>query len=139
MEMGTITEDIFVLDETIMPTFKYQYTGSLVFTPGTIYFISSGKVSNVKLGAMAGAGAQFGVIGWTLSDKLVKREFKKAHSQTENIENIINELEKLVLEKEGSIKISKIEIDSFKVPTGMLTNSIKVKTNPRTLKSHIES
>ena len=68
-----------------------------------------------------------GIVGGVLAD----REFKKAFDKSKDMENYINELDKLIVEKEGSIKISKIEIEKFKVPSGMLSSSIKVRTSEK--------
>ena len=116
--------NIYVIDKTVMPTFRYMYTGSLVITPYSLYFIVSGKVSNVKIGLMAGVGGAVGGV-------LTAREYKKAFEQSESMENYIEQLDRLVKDKEGSIKITKSEINNFKVPTGSLFSSIKVKTHEK--------
>lgn len=115
--------NIYVIDKTVMPTFRYMYTGSLIITPYSLYFIATGKVSNVKIGLMAGAGG--GLIGGVLT----AREYRKAFEQSESMDNYIEQLDRLVKEKEGSVKITKNEINNFKVPTGNLFSSIKVKTH----------
>jgi len=123
--MRVIMENnIYIIDKTVMPTFRYMYTGSLIITPHSLYFIASGKVSNVKIGLMAG-------VGGAVAGVLTAREYRKAFDESISMESYLEQLDNLVQEKEGSLKIAKNDINTFKVPTGGLFSSIKVKTHEK--------
>jgi len=123
--MRVIMENnIYIIDKTVMPTFRYMYTGSLIITPHSLYFIASGIVSNVKIGLMAG-------VGGAVAGVLTAREYRKAFDESISMESYLEQLDNLVQEKEGSLKIAKNDINTFKVPTGGLFSSIKVKTHEK--------
>lgn len=118
--------NIYVLDLATTFTFRYQYLGTLIFTPDTIYFIATEKIStNQQTGFIKAMSLLLGTKGGI--ESLFNNDLKN-FIQSENVDSIIQQLDRLVSEKKGSIRINKSEIVSFKLLSSSLDSSIIIRT-----------
>lgn len=88
--------------------------GPMVVTPQALYFISLTEVDMGKEIAVAP------IVGGPIGALIAYNKNKQAMSETEDkvksLENYAKQLDDLVLEKENSLKINKIDIELCKVP-----------------------
>lgn len=127
--------NIYVLDLATTFTFRYQYLGTLIFTPDKIYFIATEKISTNRQTGFIKAMSLLLVTKGGI-DHLFNNELKKS-IQSENVDSTIQQLDRLASEKKGSIKINKFEIISFKLQSSSLDSSITIRTDGKKYRFNI--
>ena len=129
-------KNIFVSDIATRSTFVNRHIGPIVITPNVIYFISNTKIKTLNNPRARGSRSKIGLItasAYAMGYKggpssFYDNELKEYIEQSGDITDVIQKLDRLVLEKKGSVKINKSEIKSFKIKSQFGSTMIRIKT-----------
>lgn len=131
-----MTNDICMFNLCARRTSFRRYIGSLVFTPQAIYFLNTGRIpySNGMLGLSQ-------IANYVLvqkSHRSILDEGKRDTDQFKDEDNHIQQLDRLVQDDKGSIKIEKSTIKDIKLPSNALKAEMKITTDDRTHSFNIQ-